>query len=525
MSTRKTLAQGLRMLGGFDSGYYTLQFLDPVRRYKAGDTMPIVVDYVEVGRDARCAIYIGEEYPTVSRRHATIEKRGNDFVVRNLSSTNPTLVNGMEVQSAILNNGDEIQFSRKGPRMRFFSTGGRTATMGVTQRLQLFAQQSLRPLRYAVAALLFLLLGSAVLSGYYISQQNKNLQMTQTTIDSLQNQVTQIGKQAGNNKSVADSPSFWKRITGIFSRKEPAPQASPTVIIQQPSGNTVASGNTTDNNPAETSKTADNSNSEAQPPVSGNVAATPPANPAQVISKGDVYIVEIKDLKISTEDGEIKSFNLPFSGTGFMCNDGKFVTARHVIQPWRYRSIILQDESNTLAAINDFENKGGQLDITYTARSSSKTPVQFTYKQFIFNADKDVEREYEGYDLKVANDSKTDWAYVNINTQSEIDYDPVLARKLKAGEKVYTYGYTGGLNLVSKKKLAPLFSEATIAQDGVTNGMINVSDKSFGSGHSGGPVFVFRDGRPIAIGIVSAVAGSDIGLIVPIPNFNTAVDD
>lgn len=61
MSSRKTLAQGLRMLGGSDSGYYTLQFLDPVKKNRAGDSLPIVVDYVEVGRDSRCAIHIGEE--------------------------------------------------------------------------------------------------------------------------------------------------------------------------------------------------------------------------------------------------------------------------------------------------------------------------------------------------------------------------------------------------------------------------------------------------------------------------------
>lgn len=513
MSSRKTLAQGLRMLGGADSGYYTLQFIDPVKRYKAGDTMPIVVDYVEVGRDARCAIHIGEEYPTVSRRHASFERRGNDIIVRNLSATNPTIVNGMEVQNAVLNNGDEVQFSRKGPRMRFYSTGGRTATMGVTQRLQLFAQQSLRPLQYGIAALLLLLLGAGILGGILLNQQNQSLQEANKTISGLEQQVASNEQQVQQLQKTGRGRTIIERIKEIFV---PAP-AQPSTVVTPPAAN-----NTPDNK-----NTADADKTPTDVGVTTELATAPPANPAQALPKTDVYIVEVKELKITDNNGEVKTLELGFSGTGFMCNDGKFVTARHVVQFWRYRSTIAQDKSLTIAKINQFEIEGGRLDITYMARSSGKPPIQFTYKQLIYNDSKDVVREYEGMDVKVALDNKSDWAYVNINSNSDITYDPVLARNLKAGERVYMYGYTSGLDLVSKKKLAPLFSEATVAQDGITNGMINVSDKSFGAGHSGGPVFVFRDGKPVVIGIVTAevVAAKSIGIVLPVPNFDAATDD
>jgi len=511
MSTRKTLAQGLRMLSGSDSGYYTLQFLDPIKKNRAGDSMPIVVDYVEIGRDSRCAVHIGEEYPTVSRRHACIERRGNDIIIRNLSSTNPTLVNGIETQNTILNNGDEIQFSRKGPRMRFFSTGGRTSSMGMTQRLQLFAQQSLRPLRYGIAALLFILLGAGVLGAVLLNQQNNKVKAAQENLASLEEKV------ASNEQSISDIKTTKKGgnvITRIIERIWPSSQ--PAIVTSQPTTPSQPEATTSSTTPNEAA------GSTSEDASSNKTEIATPANPAQALPRGDIYIVEVKELKITTSEGEIKTFDFEFSGTGFMCNDGKFVTARHVVQPWRFRSIILNDPSLIFAKINNFEIEGGRLDIIFMARSSSKPPFQFTYKQLILDDSKDVIKEYEDLEVKVAPDSKTDWAYVNINSASSIEYDPVLSRKLKAGERVYMYGYTLGLDLVSKKKLDPLFSEATIAQNGITNGMINVSDKSFGGGHSGGPVFIFKDGKPIVIGIVTAevISAKSIGIVLPIPNFD-----
>lgn len=63
-----------------------------------------------VGRDPEVALRIADE-PTVSRRHAEIERVGDRVVLRDLGSTNGTFVNGVRVQGEVeLRPGDRVQF-------------------------------------------------------------------------------------------------------------------------------------------------------------------------------------------------------------------------------------------------------------------------------------------------------------------------------------------------------------------------------------------------------------------------------
>jgi hypothetical protein len=356
MSIRKTLSQGFSMVRGVDSGYYTLQFLDPVKKYRVGDTMPVVVDYIEIGRDPRCAIYLGDEYPTVSRKHACIEKRGNEIILRNLSSTNPTFVNGREEQQAILRNGDEIQLSRKGPRMRYYAAtaNSRTGAMGMTQRLQLFAQQSLRPLRYGVAALLFLLLGTGILGAYLLNKQGKETKGQIAQVET----TTKAGLDSINTKTATLSAETKKNLQAIEKKS----QQDYKDILKKVKGQMTSQGTQSNN--------ASSSSKQSSAVTFSSASSSNDVNVAQKLPKGDVYIIELREVKITMPDGEIKTFALRGSGTGFMCNDGSFVTARHVIQPWRWRYFLQNSED--LVAINIYETLGGQLDVTYMARSSEK---------------------------------------------------------------------------------------------------------------------------------------------------------
>jgi len=65
----------------------------------------------EVGRDEDVAIRVDE--PLVSRRHASVERRGDGWVVIDLGSTNFTRVNGQRVRrERELSHGDELRFGR-----------------------------------------------------------------------------------------------------------------------------------------------------------------------------------------------------------------------------------------------------------------------------------------------------------------------------------------------------------------------------------------------------------------------------
>jgi len=63
---------------------------------------------VVVGRDETCTLVLDDQ--KVSRRHATIERRGDCVVVTDLGSSNGTYVNGERVSTAVLRGGEQVQF-------------------------------------------------------------------------------------------------------------------------------------------------------------------------------------------------------------------------------------------------------------------------------------------------------------------------------------------------------------------------------------------------------------------------------
>ncbi len=72
---------------------------------------PLEGEAFEVGRDGDAAIRIEE--PLVSRLHARLERQGGSWLVRDLDSTNFTLVNGRRIRNAQeLEDGDELRFAR-----------------------------------------------------------------------------------------------------------------------------------------------------------------------------------------------------------------------------------------------------------------------------------------------------------------------------------------------------------------------------------------------------------------------------
>lgn len=71
-----------------------------------GKRIPLGEDPVTIGRLPECDVVLSD--PNVSRRHAEVRRRGNDFVVVDLGSTNGTRVNGAGVRERRLNDGDDI---------------------------------------------------------------------------------------------------------------------------------------------------------------------------------------------------------------------------------------------------------------------------------------------------------------------------------------------------------------------------------------------------------------------------------
>ena len=74
---------------------------------QAGRRFPITAPTTVLGRSPGCQVYIADR--RASRRHAVIDSRGEACVLRHLSNTNPTFLNGRCITAPrTLRDGDEI---------------------------------------------------------------------------------------------------------------------------------------------------------------------------------------------------------------------------------------------------------------------------------------------------------------------------------------------------------------------------------------------------------------------------------
>ena len=76
----------------------------------AGSTFLIDAELTTVGRDPGSAIFLDDV--TVSRKHATFERRDEGWFVKDTGSLNGTYVNGEQVEETKLATGDEVQIGK-----------------------------------------------------------------------------------------------------------------------------------------------------------------------------------------------------------------------------------------------------------------------------------------------------------------------------------------------------------------------------------------------------------------------------
>ena len=76
-------------------------------------------DRVSVGRAADNMLCLGDGARRVSSHHAEVIQRGDQYLLRDLGSTNGTMINGRRVVVSELAAGDLIEFGAGGPLLRF----------------------------------------------------------------------------------------------------------------------------------------------------------------------------------------------------------------------------------------------------------------------------------------------------------------------------------------------------------------------------------------------------------------------
>ena len=428
------------IFNGSGRTYYILEHKTSSKYHSAGESQKIIIDQIEIGRDASCQVRYDESFDTVSRKHAAIVRDGNNWQLVHLSTSNPTLVNGRPIQgSYYLQSGDEIQFSVNGPRLGFIQPQGKqalTSSIKLTERMNLFRQQALRPYRRAIWALSALLLLAILGFGawnYKLSLDNKELRqemaLYQTKLDSLSTVKQNLMQEEQQlTQELASAPAAKQeeiRQRIVYVRSQLSSVASEANRYQQQLAQTrqravesgafddeddLAANNSSANiaqGEGESSATierlgnADDNHNVVGPTaiVAGEEAAHAGAYNDNPTAHGDAsatirdYYNHIYSLKIRriTCERDGRSFDPGISlsdvicGTAFVLSNGTLVTARQNIEPWIFWRQLGGKWRELMA---NYVALGFKVIIEYDAYSTTGTAHKLTFNNLDFQVDR-----------------------------------------------------------------------------------------------------------------------------------------
>lgn len=477
MANRATqsLTAGMKILGGANIPTYTLEYLTGTAKHNQGSYETIVVPYIELGRDKKCGVEFGDDTPTVSRRHCAIERKGQETFIINLSSSNPTLVNGRPVnEKYFLNNGDEIQLSVEGPRLRFNTTKTGTAKMGFTNKMNLVMKQAIKPYKTAAIAALITILVLAGGGTFAILQLNSQIDQQEQITEKQAKELAKINSE--NEALVASLEENKKEMSDKLAKERAESQKRNQQL-------------------AVAMEELKQKNDEL---VNSN------KNYVDLIDPLKKYTLAIFTTGIKIEFGgqvvaeEVYDPNCMC--TGFLLEDGTFVTARHCID-----AMLAESE-----LANFCESSGGSATYSYMAQSyDGSIKFNFTNKdmQADYSQDTFSRVTFQGIDGSYRWPNYfngADWAHYKTNYTEGIKFDKDQSLSMQAGTELFVLGYSYGTQYRKSGNLEPYFSTAKVTQSGLEEGTIRVTEAGWDGGNSGGPVFmVGEDGSPMVIGLVT----------------------
>lgn len=470
------------LFNGKGRRYFILEYKDASKYHKAGESQKIIVDQVELGRDANCQVRFDETFPTVSRRHAAIVKEGDRWKLVQLSKTNSTFLNGKPIDNEwYLQNGDEIQLSVDGPKLGFIIPEGKqslVSSIKMTERLELFRKQALRPYKTAIASLacILILAVGGLITWNVVMQKDFTAKIAdaEKTINGL------IGKNSELDSLIA------------VAQREQLRQDSLLKVYKNRGG--VGYKNPDNVLSTQLSKVED-----------------------------DVFFLRTTRVVITDGVDELEISGYGWYGTGFLTTDGRFITAKHCVSGWLFprsggmpRGENADKIKNIL--VTAMNRPGLQIIAYFEARSKSKV-LKFKSSDFVMDHSSEQNwQPAEGLNWKEETSMSADWAYIRTGQKGNILVDAEKSKDLPVGVDLHVLGFPHGWGAIDTYNFNCLYGSCKTSRTGLDDGIIRVSAKNYESGNSGGPVFYNDNGNLKAVGIVSYEQGQHNGGICSISN-------
>lgn len=481
--------------------YYILEHKVNSKYHKAGDTQEIIVDNIEIGRDPKCQVRFDESFTTVSRRHACIVKEGDVWRLIRLSKTNKVLLNGESVISQVLNNGDEIQLSMSGPILGFIVPEGKKSTLNslaLTRRFDLFRDQVLRPYRMMLTVLTAVLLLCVAVGGYVIYSQTKHIGKQDILIDKLNTKLVLFNTDFANLNKKNEERRVQDSIEYANELEKQRVQFDKEIKRQQ-----------------EITRDAINRIKRG-----ANISALFQESSVD----NDVFFITTEKVVMLIDDEEYELKDAGWQATGFLLNDGRFVTARHCVEGWLYN--VSYDSESELAyasrAAAEYDNVRIKAYLKAVSTNKKKT-FNFTSDDFVIDRSKDrieqigVNDEGEPLYWRFAYPANaaewpaemwsTDWAYTTKTNgaKGKLKSDVKLSRSLLPLQQLLVLGFPNGIGVEDGNNVIdPISYELKTSRKGLAKNGCILHSRGTDHGNSGGPIFAVDDnGELTVVGIVS----------------------
>ncbi|MDR2774738.1 MAG: FHA domain-containing protein [Tannerella sp.] len=427
--------------------YYIIKHKVASKYHRLGEEQKVIIDQIELGRAPNCLVRFDESFTTVSRRHAAIIREDDNFKLIRLSQTNTTFLNGKPINREwYLQDGDEIQLSVNGPKLGFIMPRDNQSSVSnikFTERLNLFGRQALEPYKWGLICLAIVLFFVIVGSLAWNYRQYWNWQ------EDSERKAQQVATALGKNEELQHTIDSMI----VAEKNKPEPEK---III-----------------PASIEDLVEN-------------------------CKDDIYCLFVREVYIT--DGEHKKQIMQsvanadepapygWNATGFLLNDGRFVTAKRCIQPWLFTSgqdvltqVDLTDSAyHVVAVINAVSRKGKKFTINSTDFICGET--NFSDRQTF----------------------SSDWAYAYTSRKGKLKIDRQLSGNLRSGTDLHVLGFPMNMDASSPPTaITPAYNRFSVGVDGLGDTGCFLYTRSPGNPNSGAPVFARKENELVVVGIVS----------------------